>query len=82
MRRLRQVLRVYNEDRVVYASDRGRRIVGEALDSTGVGLPGARVFVQGSGAETETDSAGRFEMDHLATGVYELQYTHPYLERL
>ena len=77
-----EVLRVHDDDRVVYESSRGRRIVGAVVDSAGVGLPGARVFVEGSGAETETDSHGRFEMDHLATGVYDVHYTHPYLDGL
>ena len=55
---------------------------GTVVDSRGVGLPNARVYVLGSGTETETDTEGRFQLDRLGVGTYELHFTHPYLEQL
>lgn len=77
-----EVLRVHGEGRVVFEGQRGRRVVGTVVDSLGVGLPNARVYVPGSGAETETDAEGRFELDYLGVGAYTLHFTHPYLEQL
>ena len=77
-----EVLRVHGDEGVVFEGERGRRVVGTVLDSLGAGLPGALVYVEGSGTETVTDAAGRFELDHLGIGTYELQFTHPYLQQL
>ncbi len=77
-----EVLRVHSDVGVVFEGERGRRVVGTVVDSLGVGLPNARVYVHGSGTETETDAEGRFELDHLGVGSYALLFTHPYLEQL
>ncbi|MDE2982937.1 MAG: carboxypeptidase regulatory-like domain-containing protein [Gemmatimonadota bacterium] len=77
-----EVLRAHGDAGVVFEGHRGRRVVGTVVDSLGVGLPNARVYVQGSGTETETDAEGRFELDHLGVGTYALHFTHPYLEQL
>jgi len=77
-----RVVRVYSDSSVVFEGPRGRHLVGTVVDSLGVGLPNARVYVQGSGTESETDSEGRFQMDHLGVGSYDLHFTHPYLESL
>lgn len=77
-----EVLRVHGDGGVVFEGQRGRRVVGTVVDSLGRGLPNARVYVQGSGTETETDAEGRFELDYLGVGTYTLHFTHPYLERL
>ena len=76
------VLRAHGVQGVVFEGQRGRHIAGTVVDSLGVGLPGARAFVTGSGTETVTDAQGRFELDHLGVGTYELHFTHPYLEQL
>ena len=77
-----EVLRVHDDVGVVFEGPRGRRVMGTVVDSLGVGLPNARVYVKGSGTETETDAEGRFELDHLGVGTYALHFTHPYLEEL
>ena len=77
-----EVLRVHGNEGVVFEGERGRRVVGTVVDSLGVGLPNARVYVRGSGTETKTDAEGRFELDHLGVGTYALHFTHPYLEQL
>ena len=77
-----EVLRAHGDAGVVFEGQRGRRVVGTVVDSLGVGLPNARVYVRGSGTETETDAEGRFELDHLGVGTYALHFTHPYLEPL
>ncbi len=77
-----EVLRVHGDEGVVFEGERGRRVVGTVVDSLGVGLPNARVYVRGSGTETKTDAEGRFELDHLGVGTYALHFTHPYLEQL
>lgn len=77
-----EVLRVYDEQDIVYEGDGGNRISGTVFDSLRVGLPGARVFLNGQGAEVVTDGDGRFELTHLGPWTYEVFYTHPYLENL
>ena len=77
-----EVLRVHGADGMVFEAPRGRRVAGVVVDSLGVGLPGARVYVEGSGTEAETDTNGRFELDHLGAGSYHLRFTHPYLDQL
>ena len=77
-----EVLRVLSPEGVVFEGSRGRRVVGTVVDSLGVGLPGALVYVEGTGTGTETDVDGRFELDQLGVGTYELQFTHPYLDQL
>lgn len=76
------VLRVHGTEGVVYEGHTGGRIVGTVRDSLEVGLPGARVFLEGSGTEVVTDAQGRFELAHLRPGVYTVHYTHPYMEQL
>ena len=66
----RGVLRVHGTEGVVFEGDPGRRIVGTVFDTLQVGLPGARVFLEGSGNEVVTDAQGRFELTHLQPGVY------------
>lgn len=77
-----EVLRAQGNEGTVFQGDPGRRIAGTIFDSTGVGLPGARVFVAGSGTDVRTDSQGRFELTHLGTGTYTVQWEHPYLAQL
>ena len=77
-----EVLRVHGNDGVVFEGDPGRRIVGTVFDTLQAGLPGARVFLEGSGTEVVTDAQGRFELTHLQPGTYTAHYTHPYLEEL
>ena len=77
-----QLLRAQGNEGVVFQGHPGRRIDGTVLDSTGVGLPGARVFVSGEGTEVLTDSQGRFQLAHLGTGRYTIHWEHPYLLQL
>ena len=77
-----RVLRAYGESGLVFESAPGYRIAGMVRDSLGNGLPDARLFLSGSGAEARTDSAGRFQLTHLASGEYTLYFTHPYLDAL
>lgn len=77
-----EVIRVHGDEGMVFQGRRGRRIVGTVVDSLEAGLPGARVYVAGSGTETVTDAEGRFELNRLGVGTYELRFTHPHLEQL
>ena len=77
-----EVLRVHGADGVVLEGRRGRRVAGTVVDSLGVGLPDALVYVAGSSTGMTTDAEGRFELDHMAAGNYKLYFTHPYLEQL
>jgi hypothetical protein len=59
------------------------RIVGIVVDSIrGVGLEGAQVMVSGFSWTVMTDSVGRFAIDGLAPGTYEVGVFHPLLEAL
>ncbi len=75
-----RVLRAHGEGGVVFESAPGYRIAGMVRDSLGNALSDARVFLSGSGAEATTDSAGRFELAHLAPAEYTLYVSHPYLD--
>ena len=77
-----KVLRVLADESVVYRGGLGYRVAGAVLDTLGVGLPNARVFIEGSGAEATTDAQGRFELAHLEPGEYVLHFGHPYLDQL
>ena len=77
-----EVLRVHGERGVVFEADTGRRMAGTVFDTLHVGLPGARVFVNGEGTEVVTDADGRFDLTHLGPYEYAVHFTHPYLERL
>lgn len=76
------VLRATGDEGVVYEGGTRRRIVGSVLDSLGVGLSGAKVYIDGSGAEATTDATGRFELSHLEPGIYPLRFSHSYLDEL
>jgi len=59
------------------------RIVGVVVDSLNGGfLSGADVFVQGRRITAETDSLGKFELDSLPPGGFQLGLNHPLLEAL
>ena len=75
------VLRVHGNEGTVLETDRGGRIAGAVFDSLRVGLPGARVYVEGMGVEVLTDRNGRFELAHLEPGVYSVTFSAPYLDR-
>ncbi len=77
-----EVLRVRDQQGVVFEGDRGGRIVGTVFDSLRAGLPGARVFLDGEGTDVVTDADGRFEMTHLGPWTYTVHFNHPYMERL
>ncbi len=77
-----EVLRVHDGQDIVFEGDRGGRIVGTVFDTLGVGMPFARVFLNGEGAEVTTEADGRFELAHLGPYTYTVHYTHPYLEQL
>ena len=75
------VLQVHGNAGVVLQADVGGRIAGIVFDSLRRGLPGARVFLEGAGAEVLTNREGRFELRHLRPGTYAVNFSHPYLER-
>lgn len=65
------------------APPRTSRIVGTVVDSVrGVGLPGAEVMVSGLASIVMTDSLGRFAVEGIAPGTYEVGVFHPVLEAL
>jgi len=77
-----EVLRVHDRQDIVFEGDLGGRIAGTVFDTLGVGLPLARVFLNGEGTAVTTDADGRFELAHLGPYKYSVHYTHPYLEQL
>ena len=59
------------------------QIVGVVVDSlNGTYLSGADVLVEGAKATATTDSAGRFEIDSLSPGTYQVGVFHPVLDNL
>jgi hypothetical protein len=59
------------------------RIVGTVVDSVrGVGLQGAEVMVSGISSIVMTDSLGRFVVEGIAPGTYEVGVFHPLIEAL
>ncbi len=59
------------------------RIVGVIVDSVNdTYLPGADIIIEGGGPALQTDSAGRFEVDSLRPGVYQVGVLHPLLDSL
>ena len=58
-------------------------IVGVVIDSLNGGfLSGADVIIQGSPALAQTDSLGRFRIDSLTPGMYQVGVYHPRLDTL
>lgn len=75
------VVRVHdNQGSTVLEAELGGGIAGVVRDTLREGLPNARVFVQGTGIESFTDSEGRFQLAGLDPGVYAVTFDHPYLE--
>jgi hypothetical protein len=63
-------------------SGRGQ-ILGVVLDSlNGRYLSGAEVLVEGVDGMIETDSLGKFRIDHLTPGTYQVGVFHPLLDTL
>ena len=59
------------------------RIVGVVADSvSGAPLPGADVLASGVATPVKTDSLGRFTIDSLQPGTYQVAVYHPLLESL
>ncbi len=78
------VLEVHGADEEVVApgSDAGGRIAGIVFDSLQGGLEGAQVFVEGANYAVTANREGRFEIAHLSPGLYSLNFSVPYFERL
>jgi hypothetical protein len=65
------------------APARTSRITGIVVDSIrGVGLQGAEVMVSGLSSIVTTDSLGRFTVEGVAPGTYEVGVFHPVIEAL
>jgi hypothetical protein len=59
------------------------RILGAVIDSLNGGtLAGAEVLVEGARASAFTDSSGKFELDDLPPGMFQLGVFHPLLDTL
>lgn len=76
------VLRVHGREGTVMEADLGGRIAGIVFDSLRSGLWNARVFIEGTGIEANTDREGRFQFTHLQPGIYSVNFSHAYLEPL
>lgn len=78
------VIRAHENDGAVALLESGPRgrIVGSVLDTLNAGLPGARVFIVGTGIESRTDREGKFELGRLDPGAYAVNFSHPYLQSL
>jgi hypothetical protein len=74
------VLRVVGNEGTILETNVGGRIAGFVFDSLRAALPGARVFVEGTGIGVTTDREGRFELLHLDPGLYAVTFSHPYME--
>ncbi|MXX54621.1 MAG: hypothetical protein F4205_06550 [Gemmatimonadetes bacterium] len=75
------VLRVHGNEGTVLETDLGGRIAGAVFDSLRAGLPGARVYIEGTDIEVSTDRDGRFELARLEPGVYSVTFSAPYLDQ-
>ncbi len=75
------VLRVHGNEGTVLETDLGGRIAGAVFDSLRAGLPGARVYIEGTDIEVSTDRNGRFELARLEPGVYSVTFSAPYLDQ-
>lgn len=75
------VLRVHGNEGTVLETDLGGRIAGAVFDSLRAGLPGARVYIDGTDIEVSTDRNGRFELANLEPGVYSVTFSAPYLDQ-
>jgi hypothetical protein len=65
------------------ATARSSRIIGIVVDSIHrSGLEGADVIVSGMSAPVKTDSLGRFVVDSLPPGTYQVGVFHPLIESL
>ena len=65
------------------APSKTSRITGIVLDSVrGVGLQGADVMVSGLSSTATTDSLGRFAIEGIPPGTYEVGVFHPVIEAL
>src|SRR3954467_3088156 len=59
------------------------QILGVVIDSLNGGfLSGASILVDGMQASAETDSLGRFSLDNLPPGTFQLGVFHPRLDTL
>jgi hypothetical protein len=68
--------------RTIAAAERGS-LRGVVWDSTvSAPLPGAIVYLSGTGYRTETAPDGRFLLDGLPAGVFTASFTHPRLDSL
>ena len=74
------VIKVHGTGGTVLDVELGGGIAGVILDSLRVGLPGARVFAEGTGIESVTDAEGNFTLSGLEPGLYSVSFSHPYLE--
>ena len=77
-----EILRAHGNAGTVLEADLGGQIAGIVFDSLRAGLPGARVFIEGTDTEVLTGRDGRFGLTHLRTGSYTVNFSHPYLDRL
>ena len=74
------VIRVHGNEGTVLEAELAGGIAGTILDTLRAGLPGARVFVQGTGIESVTDTEGKFHLAGLDPGIYAVTFSHPYME--
>ena len=77
-----EVLEAHGNEGAVLKTDSGGRIAGIVFDSLLNGLPGARVHVEGTDLEVTTGRNGRFVIAGIRSGVYTVNFSHPYLNRL
>lgn len=74
------VIRVHGNEGTVLEAELAGGIAGTILDTMRAGLPDARVFVQGTGIESVTDTDGKFHLAGLDPGVYAVTFSHAYME--
>ncbi|MFL5478966.1 MAG: carboxypeptidase-like regulatory domain-containing protein, partial [Gemmatimonadaceae bacterium] len=59
------------------------KIVGAVVDSVnGRRLVGADILIESTEVRTTTDSLGRFRVDNLSPGTYQVEVFHPLLDAL
>lgn len=74
------VLRVQQGDLTLLESSRGS-VSGIVYDSDGQPMPGADVFLRGTGFETVSDSVGNYLIAGVPEGTYVIGYEHPRLSQ-
>lgn len=72
-----EVEEVRSESGEVLSRASGAVVAGTVSDGSGAPLPGARVWLEGTGMEARTGAGGVYRIGGVPEGVYTLRFSHP-----